>query len=97
MARTMNVDQTDIYRMLVTRRGEDGRQRQTAYGPHDMSNMARDWETKGYVGSLPARQEKQQLMAWIRFDEHDSPYSVLEWTTIRTTYTNGGEGVEWDD
>lgn len=88
MARIMSVDQVDIYRMLVTRQRADGRQYQTAYGPHDASGMARDWDAKGFLGALPARREKQKLAA--------TDYMTLKWVTIKTTYTNGGEEVEWN-
>lgn len=87
MARTMKLDQTDIYRMVVTERRADNSFGVDVYGPHDQSNQARDHEvwTRG-----PHRLQKQKLS-----------YSYLEggkliWSTIRTEYRNGGEKVEWD-
>ncbi len=94
MARTTTVDNTDIYRALVTYfYGFDLNEKkfQTAYGPHDSKAHARDHDAQ-YRGG-PTRVEKQVLRPqWIV-----GVGNVLEWVTIETKYTNGGEEVNWDD
>lgn len=92
MARIMSVDNTDIYRMLVTRKMDGGKSFQTAFGPHDVSSAARDYTFNSYWGNEPARREKQKLMVVPK-----GGYDIkLEWVTVKTTYANGGEEVEWD-
>lgn len=87
MARTMRVDNTDIYRALVSRKHPDRGIIRTAYGPHDSKGRARDHDS-GFI--WPARVEKQVLRV-VGYE------GELEWGTIETKYTNGGEDVEWDD
>lgn len=90
MARIMHDDNTDIYRMRVTREWEDGSQFATAYGPHDSPQHARDWNTSRTYRDMPARLEKQKLEL-----VEVCGGLMLGWVTIKVTYTNGGEGVEW--
>lgn len=89
MARIMSVDSTEIYRMLVTRKMDNGKSFQTAFGPHGASSSARDYTFNSYWGDQPARKEKQKLVA--------TDYMTLKWITIKTTYTDGGEDVDWDE
>ncbi len=90
MARTMIVDNTEIYRALVSRKHPSRGVIQKAYGPHDSRAHAQDYDS-GFV--WPARVEKQVLEPqWIV-----GIGNVLEWHTIDTKYTNGGEDVNWDD
>jgi len=94
MARTMNIDNTDIYRMVVDYkyyREPDSSIFQDVYGPHDSSNQARDHD--GYRKG-PARLRKQKLKPT---DLRDLYPDGLVWQTIKTTYTNGGEDVNWDE
>lgn len=92
MARTMNIKTVDIYRAVVQSREASGRIYTTVFGPHDASNQARnqwsDWNR------VPVRVQKQKLIA--QYDEVDQE-PFLMWDTIKTTYANGGEGVDWDD
>lgn len=89
----MNVDQTDIYRLLVSRERRLDGQFRTAYGPYDDPSSARDW---GSGLKLPTKQEKQVLMATAFCEGFGERAAELEWVTIKTTYTNGGEDVDWD-
>lgn len=88
MARTMTIDNTEIYRALVSRKHSNGRVTQVAYGPQTSKAHAQDrgrsWE------KVPSRVEKQVLRV-VGYE------GELEWGTIETKYTNGGEEVNWDD
>lgn len=87
MARTMMIDNTEIYRALVSRKLPSGKVTQIAYGPQASKAHAQDrgrsWD------SFPSRVEKQVL----RPDENCQLY----WDTIDTKYASGGEDVNWND
>ncbi len=96
MARTMRVDSIDIYRAVVDvlHVGDqwiDGRRvSTTVYGPHDNSQHARSWNSY-WDRDKPTRMQKQKLTA--RYDADP----IMFWNTVKTTYTNGGEDVNWDE
>ena len=87
MARIMSSDGTDIYRMLVTRKWTNGKNWVAAFGPYAWPNTCRTQDLMG-----PTKQEKQKL----EVETFGSLAPRLEWVTIGTTYTNGGEEVNWD-
>lgn len=89
MARTMTIDNTEVYRALVTYVSSyNGKVAQAAYGPYDSRAHARDHDARWRKG--PTRVEKQVLRV-VGYE------GELEWGTLETKYTNGGEDVEWDD
>lgn len=92
MARIMSVDNVTIYRMLVTRKMDSGKNFQTAFGPHDVSSAAKDYTFNSYWGNEPARKQKQKL----EVVQTGRGECVLDWVTISTTYSHGGEEVNWD-
>lgn len=85
----MTVDNTEIYRALVSRKLSNGKVAQVAYGPQASKAHAQDYGARYRKG--PTRVEKQVLTA--RYDADP----IMSWETIDTKYTNGGEDVEWDD
>ncbi len=94
MARTMMVDNTEIDRALVTTYGYSGKIQQAAYGPHGSKAHARDHNAKWRL--QPTRVEKQKLVPAIGWFEGHTAMLGMEWETIETKYTNGGEDVNWD-
>jgi hypothetical protein len=90
----MIVDSTDVARALVDKLYPSGAVSTKAYGPYAGSTSCRDMEPHG---ARPTRVRKQKLTAWADEDYYGTPDSGLTWKTIKTTYTNGGEDVEWDD
>ena len=98
MARTMSIDNTDIYRTVVDQlfRGdlEADAIQTTTYGPHDSKSSNRDYTDSEWARSLrrsgPRRITKQQL-------DIDMGGEHLVWATYSVTYTNGGEDVNWGE
>lgn len=104
MARTMSIDNTDIYRAVVDElypssklNDRLGRMGTTVYGPHDSKSQNKDWTNGGGGSNNPRRITKQQL-APVHTEESDGhPALTLEWFTYSVTYKNGGEDVNWDE
>lgn len=98
MARTMSIDNTDIYRTVVDvlyRGNLDADAVQTTvYGPHDSKPSNKDY-TSGW-GAEPRRITKQQLHCTYSNEGGWNVEPGLEWHTYSVTYKNGGEGVNWD-
>lgn len=93
MPRTMDVGSTGVVRALVDRldTGDEYRPEcrviTVAYGPYADSTSCRDMMPNG----RPTRVQKQKLI------HSYSEGGKLIWSTVKTTYTNGGEEVDWDE
>lgn len=89
MARTMRIDNTDIYRTVVEM-APPGRNVLTyVYGPHDSKSSNKDYTENKYWEDEPRRITKQKLV------HSYLGGGKLIWSTYNVTYKNGGEGVNW--
>lgn len=86
MPRTMRMEDTEIYRAVVSTKQDGGGVSTVIYGPHDSSNQARDHRIRST--SNPVRIVKQKL---------EGDIDGLYWQVIKTYYRNDGESADWDE